>query len=120
MSTKQQTQHIDCPTCGRETRTDEQTGEEFCVSCGLDFETKGEPVQPSEKTDYTNHKAADFMNAGGEHIVSLQLLNVNRQAVAVADLRNGKVERFDCAIACRGYARGPWLAMVLKLYGHNS
>ncbi len=28
----------DCPICGRELREDEQTGEPFCVSCGLDFE----------------------------------------------------------------------------------
>jgi hypothetical protein len=72
------------------------------------------------KTQYTNHRAADFINAAGEHILSLQLLNQNNQAIAIADLRNGKIERFDSARACLEYARGEWLRMVLKLYGYQA
>jgi hypothetical protein len=57
----------------------------------------------------TNHKAADFMNASGEHIVSLQLLNQNNHAIAIADFRSGKLERFDCAPAVINQAK-QWLA----------
>jgi hypothetical protein len=42
------------------------------------------------------HKAAEFTNAAGESIISFQLLGESGKAIAIADFRNGKVERFDC------------------------
>ena len=41
------------------------------------------------------HKAAEFTNAIGESIISFQLLNDDGKAIAIADFRNSKVERFD-------------------------
>src|ERR1044072_8440523 len=67
------------------------------------------------KPEFANHKAADFMNASGEHILSLQLLNENRHAIAIADFRSGKLERFDCASAVINQAKD-WLSQTRKLY----
>jgi len=67
-----------------------------------------------ERHGLTNHLAASFTNTTGDRIVSLQLLNANRRAVANIDFRNGKVERFDSTREHVAIAR-TWLAMQLKL-----
>ena len=67
-----------------------------------------------ERQGLTNHLAASFTNTSGEYLVSLQLLNANGHAVAIADFRNGRIERFDATHEHKATA-GVWLAMQIKL-----
>jgi len=64
----------------------------------------------------TNHIAADFMSWAGEHIVCLQLLNENRQAIAIADFRDGRLERFDFAKSVEEEAK-KWLVGCRAFFG---
>lgn len=58
--------------------------------------TKMASAQPE---NVHTHKAAEFTNAAGETIISFQLLGENGKAIAIADFRSGKVERFDSTSA---------------------
>jgi hypothetical protein len=64
-----------------------------------------------------SHKAADFINADGEHIECFQLLNDDKVAVAIADARNGKIERFDYSRDFKGSVEAnKWLINLMKTY----
>ncbi len=59
--------------------------------------------------------AARFYNGSNELIQCYQLIS-NGRAFAVADFRNGKLERFDC-IAARLEESKTWLASLKNLAG---
>jgi hypothetical protein len=53
-----------------------------------------------------------FQNTSGEQIACYQLCR-NGEAYAVADFRNGRVERFDAADSVLATAR-QWLAVLIR------
>lgn len=73
-------------------------------------------LETLSKIGLTQNKAADFMNAQGEHILSLQLITEDRKAVAVLDLRSGEIDRFDAASSVMVLAK-EWRTHALRIYG---
>lgn len=60
-----------------------------------------------------SHLGLRFENAAGELIECWQLLDDTNHAVAVADFRDGTLERFDSAAGCLNRAK-KWVAELRK------